>query len=211
MCVCVCVCVCVNPNLPIHPPPRPSMVCFPSVISLKFLQQSQDILGTHTLPAPEPSVFVPLQHQTWCLWELYDVQLVLFGVWRTEERGSDQQSWFHLEPHSWGMKGRKRDDELFAISWIHLSSLSSCPLPPLLTNIYSVLSVPRHIESDCHVPLRRVKSSGKQAASVVKHGRDLWDLRDGRLYQMGGLLGGGPLWAESKGINRINKRGWKIG
>ena len=140
MCVCVCVCVCESqsPN-PSHL--RPGMVCFPSVISLKFLQQSQDILGTHTLSAPEPSVFVPLQHQTWCLWELYDVQLVLFGVWRTEEHGSDQQSWFHLEPHSWGMKGRKRDDELFAVSWIHLSSLSSFPLRPLLINIYSVLSV----------------------------------------------------------------------
>ena len=63
MCVCVCVCVCESqsPN-PSHL--RPGMVCFPSVISLKFLQQSQDILGTHTLSAPEPSVFVPLQHQT---------------------------------------------------------------------------------------------------------------------------------------------------
>ena len=81
MCVCVCVltyiCWSQSPN-PSHPL-SPSMLCFQSVISLKFLQQSQDILGTHTLSAPVPSVFVHLQQQTWCLWELYEVQLVLLG------------------------------------------------------------------------------------------------------------------------------------
>ena len=194
MCVCVCVCVCVltyicwsqSPN-PSHPL-SPSMLCFQSVISLKFLQQSQDILGTHTLSAPVPSVFVHLQQQTWCLWELYEVQLVLLGVWRTEESGSDQSpgSTWSLTLGAW-REEREMMSYLLSREYIYLLSL---PFPYLLflqTYIQCWVCT-RHIESDCHLPSGRVKSSGEQAVSVVKHSRDLWDRRDGQLYQMGGFL-----------------------
>ena len=109
-------------------------------------------------------------------------------VWRTEKSGSDQSpgSTWSLTLGAW-REEREMMSYLLSREYIYLLSL---PFPYLLflqTYIQCWVCT-RHIESDCHLPSGRVKSSGEQAVSVVKHSRDLWDLRDGQLYQMGGFL-----------------------
>ena len=146
MCVCVCVCVCIDiyMSIPISqsiPPPAPKHVVFSICYQPQIPPTKSGYSGnTHSFSPCTLRFCAPSAANMMSLRVIWGPACFAWGV---EDRGEWfwPKSWFHLEPHSWGMKGRKRDDELFAVSWIHLSSLSSFPLPPLLTNIYSVLSV----------------------------------------------------------------------